>query len=29
MHLPISDEFKPLLDAIVEFNKKGNKLKKK
>ena len=27
-HLPISEEFKPLLDAIVEFNKKGNKLKK-
>lgn len=29
MHLPISEEFKPLIDAIVEFNKKGNKLKKK
>ncbi len=28
-HLPISDEFKPLLDAIVKFNKKNNKLKKK
>lgn len=28
-HLPISDEFKPLLDAIVKFNKQKNKLKKK
>jgi hypothetical protein len=28
-HLPISDEFKPLLDAIVDFNKKKNKLKMK
>ena len=28
-HLPISDEFKPLLNAIVKFNKKKNKLKKK
>lgn len=28
-HLPISDEFKPLLDAIVKFNKKKNKYPKK
>lgn len=28
-HFPISDEFKPLLDAIVKFNKQKNKLKKK
>ena len=28
-HLPISDEFKPLLNAIVKFNKKKNKIKKK
>lgn len=28
-HLPISDEFKPLLDAIVKFNNQKNKLKKK
>ena len=28
-HLPISDEYKPLLDAIVKFNKQKNKLKKK
>ena len=28
-HLPISDEFKPLLDAIIKFNKQKNKLKKK
>ena len=29
LHLPIPDEFKPLLNAIVQFNKQGNKLKKK
>ena len=29
IHLPISDEYKPLLDAIVKFNKQKNKLKKK
>lgn len=28
-HLPISGEFNSLLDAVVEFNKKKNKLKKK
>ncbi|MBQ6205104.1 MAG: hypothetical protein IJK46_13565 [Prevotella sp.] len=28
-HLPISDEFKPLLNAIVDFNKKKNKFPKK
>ena len=28
-HLPISDEFKPLIDAIVKFNKKKNKFLKK
>ena len=28
-HLSISDEFKPLLDAIVKFNKQKNKPKKK
>ena len=28
-HLPISDEYKPLLDAIVKFNKQKHKLKKK
>lgn len=28
-HLPISDEFKPLLDAVVKFNKKKNKFPKK
>ena len=28
-HLPISVEFKPLLDAIAQFNKEKNKLKKK
>lgn len=28
-HLPISDEYKPLLDAIIKFNKQKNKLKKK
>lgn len=28
-HLSILDEFKPLLDAIVKFNKQKNKLKKK
>lgn len=28
-HLPISDEFKPLLNAIVNFNKKRNKFPKK
>lgn len=28
-HLPISDEFRPLLDAIVKFNKKKNKYPKK
>lgn len=28
-HLPISDEFKPLLDAIVKFNKQKKILKKK
>ena len=28
-HLPISDEFKPLLNAIVNFNKKKNKFPKK
>ena len=28
-HLQISNEFKPLLDAIVKFNKNKNKLKKK
>ena len=28
-HLPISDEYKPLLNAIVKFNKQNNKLKKK
>ena len=28
-HLPISDEYKTLLDAIVKFNKQKNKLKKK
>ena len=27
-HLPISDEFTPLLDAIVKFNKQKNKPKK-
>lgn len=29
LHLPIPDEFKPLLDAIVKFNKQKNKPKKK
>ena len=28
-HLPISDDFKPLLNAIVKFNKQKNKIKKK
>jgi hypothetical protein len=28
-HLPISDEFKPLIDAIAKFNKKKNKFLKK
>ena len=28
-HLPISDEFKPLLNAIADFNKKKNKFPKK
>ena len=28
-HLPISDEFKPLLNAIADFNKKKNKFSKK
>ena len=28
-HLPIPDEFKPLVDKIVQFNKQKNKLKKK
>lgn len=28
-HLPIPDEYKPLLDAIVKFNKQNNKPKKK
>ena len=27
-HLPISDEYKPLLDAIVKFNKQKHKFKK-
>lgn len=28
-HLPIPDEFKPLVNKIVKFNKQKNKLKKK
>lgn len=28
-HLPIPDEFKSLVDKIVQFNKQKNKLKKK
>ena len=28
-HLPIPDEFKPLVDKIVQFNKQKNKIKKK
>ena len=28
-HLPIPDEFKPLINKIVKFNKQKNKLKKK
>lgn len=29
LHLPIPDEFKPLVKKIVQFNKQGNKFKKK
>ena len=28
-HLPIPDEFKPLVEKIVQFNKQKNKIKKK